>query len=36
MYLYEIEWAGVDWIHLPQDKEQCWVLLNMVMKVQIL
>jgi hypothetical protein len=35
LYLYEIERASVDWIHLTQDKEQCWVLVNMVMKVQI-
>jgi len=35
MCLYEVEQAGVDWIHLTQDKEQCWVLVNMVMDYRL-
>jgi hypothetical protein len=27
----EIGWAGVDWIHLAQDKDLCLALVNMVM-----
>jgi len=29
----EIEWEGVDWIHLVQDREQCQALVNMVMNL---
>jgi hypothetical protein len=31
MELREIEWKGVDWIHLAQDRDQSWVLVNTVM-----
>jgi hypothetical protein len=26
----EIGWEGVDWIHLAQDREQWWILVNMI------
>jgi len=26
MDLREVEWEGVDWIHLAQDRDQWWVL----------
>jgi hypothetical protein len=29
MDLREIGWEGVDWIHLLQDRDQWWALLNM-------
>jgi hypothetical protein len=28
MNLKIIEWAVVDWIHLTQDTDKCWALLN--------
>jgi hypothetical protein len=28
--LREIRWKGVDWMHLAQDRDQCWVLVNMI------
>jgi hypothetical protein len=29
--LRETEWEGVDWIHLAQDRDQWWAVVNMVM-----
>jgi hypothetical protein len=31
----EIEWEGVDWIHVAQDKDKWWVLVNMVMNIWV-
>jgi hypothetical protein len=31
MDLREIGWEGVDWIHLAQDRDQWWALVNTVM-----
>jgi hypothetical protein len=31
MDLREIQWEGVEWMHLPQDRDQWWVVVNMVM-----
>jgi hypothetical protein len=31
MYLREIVWDGVDWIHMAQDRDQWWAVVNMVM-----
>jgi hypothetical protein len=31
MYLREVGWEGVDWIHLAQDRDQWWVLTTTVM-----
>jgi hypothetical protein len=28
-------WEGVDWMHLAQDKDQWWVLLNTVINLQV-
>jgi hypothetical protein len=28
MDLREIEWSGVDWIDLAQDRDQWWILAN--------
>jgi hypothetical protein len=36
MDLREIGWGSVDWIHLAQDRDQCWALVNMVMNLQVL
>jgi hypothetical protein len=33
--LREIEWDGVDWIDLTQDRDQWRALVNMVMKLQV-
>jgi hypothetical protein len=29
----EIGWEGVDWMHLDQDRNKWWDLINMVMKL---
>jgi hypothetical protein len=31
MYLKEVEWKGVDWIHLAQKKDQWRAVVNTVM-----
>jgi hypothetical protein len=36
MYLREIEWEAVDWMHLSQDREIWRVLVNTVMNLRIL
>jgi hypothetical protein len=33
MYLREIIWDSMDWIHLAQDRDQWRVLVNMVMNL---
>jgi len=33
--LPEIQWKIVGWIHLAQDRDQCWALVSAVMKLQI-
>jgi hypothetical protein len=35
MYLDEIGWEGVKGIPLAQDRDEWWVLVNMVMKLQV-
>jgi hypothetical protein len=30
------EWSGVEWIHLAQDRDWWWALVNMVMNLRIL
>jgi hypothetical protein len=35
MDLREIEWDGVDWIALAQDRDQWRVLVNMVMNLRV-
>jgi hypothetical protein len=35
MDLREIGWEGVDWIHLAQDRDQWWTLVNTVMNLRI-
>jgi hypothetical protein len=32
MHLREIEWGGMDWIEMAQDRDQWRALVNMVMK----
>jgi hypothetical protein len=34
MDLKEIDWEGVDWIHLTQDRVQQWADVNTVMDLQ--
>jgi hypothetical protein len=31
MDLWEIGWEGVDWMHLAQDRDQWYALMNVVM-----
>jgi hypothetical protein len=33
--LREIGWKGVEWMHLPQDRGQWRILVNMVMKLWV-
>jgi hypothetical protein len=35
MDLKEIEWSGVDWIDLAQDRDQWRALVNTVMSLQV-
>jgi hypothetical protein len=31
----EVGWEGVDWIHLVQDKDQWWALVNIVINLRV-
>jgi hypothetical protein len=35
MELREIGWGGMDWVNLAQGRDQCRVLVNMVMNLQV-
>jgi hypothetical protein len=35
MDLREIEWDGMDWIKLAQDRDQWWALVNTVMNLRV-
>jgi hypothetical protein len=35
MYLSEIVWEGVDRIHLAQDRDKWWALVNTVMNLRV-
>jgi hypothetical protein len=35
IYLREIGWEVVDWIHVAQDKDQWWILVNTVMYCRV-
>jgi hypothetical protein len=34
--LKEIGWGGVEWLHLAQDRDQWWAVVNAVMNLQVL
>jgi hypothetical protein len=34
MDLTEIGWEGVDWMHLAEDRDHWWAVMNMVMNLQ--
>jgi hypothetical protein len=36
MDLREIGWGGVEWIHLAQDRDLWWALVNVVMNLRVL
>jgi hypothetical protein len=36
MELWEIGWGVVEWIHLDQDRDLWWALVNAVMNLQVL
>jgi hypothetical protein len=29
----EIGWEGIDWIHLAQDRDRWWAVVNMIKKL---
>jgi hypothetical protein len=33
MDLREIVWEGVDWMHLAQERDQWWALVNMIINL---
>jgi hypothetical protein len=35
MNLREIGWDGVDWMHLSQDRDLWWALMNMVINLPV-
>jgi hypothetical protein len=35
MYLREIRWGGVNWMHLTQDMDQCRAFVNAVMNFRV-
>jgi hypothetical protein len=35
MDLREIEWGGIDWVDLFQDRDQWWALVNTVMNLRV-
>jgi hypothetical protein len=35
MDLQEVEWRGVDWTDLAQDREKCWALVNAVINLRV-
>jgi hypothetical protein len=35
MDLDGIGWEGVDWMHLAEDRDQWWALVNMVVNLQV-
>jgi hypothetical protein len=36
IYLGEIRWESVDWIHLVQNRDQWWAVVNTVTSLQVL
>jgi hypothetical protein len=36
MGLKEIGWGGVEWIHLAQDRDRWWAVVNAVMNLHVL
>jgi hypothetical protein len=35
MDLRQLGWGGTNWIHLAQESDHLWVLVNMVMNLQV-
>jgi len=35
MGVRQTDWKGIDWIHLPQERDGWWALVNMVMNIQL-
>jgi hypothetical protein len=33
--LRETRWEVVDWVHMAEDRDQWWALVNMVMKIWV-
>jgi hypothetical protein len=34
LFSYTIGWDGMNWMHLSQDRDQWWALVNTVMKLE--
>jgi hypothetical protein len=35
MGVREVGWEGVNWIHLAEDRDQCWALVNRVINLRV-
>jgi hypothetical protein len=35
MNLQEVEWEGVDWIDVAQDRDRWWAVVNAVMNLRV-
>jgi hypothetical protein len=35
MDLREVRWEGMDWIHLAQDRDQWWAVVNTAMNLRV-
>jgi hypothetical protein len=35
MDIKEVEWRGMDWIHLGPNRVKWWTVMNMVMNIQV-
>jgi hypothetical protein len=35
MHFIEVEWGGIDWLDLAQDRDQWRALVNMVMNIWV-
>jgi hypothetical protein len=35
VHLGKIGWEGVDWMHLTQDRDQWWAVVNTVMNLRV-
>jgi hypothetical protein len=36
MDVREVQWEGMEWMHLAKDRVQWWALVKMVLNIQVL